>query len=389
MLSYETPRRARGAVEPVADPLSDKESLPNQLAPSSGDSASVRALGFLARLASDFTTVLSLPDLLEHVIRVMYEETEFDSCAISLIDTDNPNVLRIRATSGLQNASRGDAIPRGKGLGWACVESGRPLMVPDILADPRTHNPNPAIRSGMWAPLVAHSRIIGLVSAFRGTPGAFTQTDLDLLTIVGRYLAGAIEVARLYEQLKDLAAVDSLTGLANRRHFLERLDSEIARSRRRGHTLSIALLDLDGFKGINDAYGHIVGDDVLRQVAQALGCGVRESDVVARFGGDEFVLLFPESTHAAVQRVLKDLQIPEISVPYMRGVRAGVKALVERLRLKRDKWKTGLGIGRFPLPIKVEAHNLSAGIAGSIVRSQRAGNTRKQRLIRGEIEGRR
>ena len=258
--------------------------------------------------------MLSLPDLLDHVIRVMYEETEFDSCAISLIDTHDPDVLRIRATSGLRNVSRGDAFPRGKGLGWACIESGGPLIVPDMLADPRSYRPQPTIRSGMWAPLVVHGRIIGLVSAFRGVPNAFTETDLNLLTIVARYLAGAIEVARLHDQLKEIAAIDSLTGLANRRTFLDRLNSEIARSRRAGYTLSVALLDLDGFKAVNDAYGHIVGDDVLRQVAQALGHTARESDLVARFGGDEFVLLFPESSQAGVQRVLRDLLIPAIPV---------------------------------------------------------------------------
>ncbi len=319
----QAPARA-GAVEPVADPLHERETLPRRPTPSTSDSASTKALGFLARLATDFTTVLSLPDLLEHVIRVMHEETEFDSCAISLIDTDDPDVLRIRATSGLRNVFRGEAFPRGKGLGWACIESRRPLVVPDMLADPRTHKPHPAMRGGMWAPLAVHGRTIGLVSAFRGMPESFTQTDLNLLTIVARYLAGGIEVARLYEQLKEIAAIDSLTGLANRRCFLERLNSEIARSRRAGYTVTVALLDLDGFKDVNDAYGHIVGDDVLRQVAEALGRAGRESDLVARFGGDEFVLLFPESTQAGVQRVLNDLRIPEIPVPYERGGRARV-----------------------------------------------------------------
>ncbi len=301
----------------MADPLYEKETSPRRPKPPGSDSPggeSAEALGFLARLATDFTTVLSLPDLLEHVIRVLHEETEFDSCAISLIDTHDPDVLRIRATSGLRNVSRGDAFPRGKGFGWACIESGGPLIVPDMLADPRSYRPHPGIRSGMWAPLVAHGRTIGLVSAFRGVPHSFTQTDLNLLTIVARYLAGAIEVARLYEQLKELAAIDSLTGLANRRCFLGRLDSEIARSRRAGYTLSIALLDLDGFKGVNDAYGHIVGDDVLRQVAEALGRSARQSDLVARFGGDEFILLFPESTRDGVHRALKHLSIPEIPV---------------------------------------------------------------------------
>jgi diguanylate cyclase (GGDEF)-like protein len=298
----------------VADPLSKKKTLPRQLAPSSHDSTPAKALGFLAKLASDFTTVLSLPDLLEHVIRVMSEATEFDSCAVSLIDTNDPDVLRIRATSGLRNVLRGEAFPRGQGLGWACIEGGRPVIVPDMLADPRSCRPQPTNRSGMWAPLVAHGRIIGLVSAFRAMPNAFTETDLNLLTIVARYLAGAIEVARLHDELKEIAAIDSLTGLANRRCFLERLNTEIARSRRAGYTLSVALLDLDGFKAVNDAFGHIVGDDVLREVAQALGRTARESDLVARFGGDEFVLLFPESTQAGVHRVLRDLRLPAIPV---------------------------------------------------------------------------
>lgn len=314
MLSYEAPASAGRVVKPVAERLSHKETLPEHLTPSTGDSAPAKALGFLARLASDFTTVLSLPDLLEHVLRVLYEETEFDSCAISLIDADDPDVMRIRATSGLRNVSRGDAFPRGKGFGWACVDSGKPMMVADMLADPRSYRPQPTIRSGMWAPLSVHGRIIGLVSALRGTPDAFTQTDLNLLTVVARYLAGAIEVARLYDQLKEIAAIDSLTGLANRRSFLERLHSEIARSRPAGAPLSIALIDLDGFKAVNDAYGHIVGDEVLRQVAQALSGAARESDLAARFGGDEFVLLFPRSTQVGVQRVLTKWQIPEIPV---------------------------------------------------------------------------
>ncbi len=299
---------------PVADPSSNEETLTKHRAPASGDSAPAKALGFLARLASDFTAVLSLPDLLEHVIRVLYEETDFDSCGISLIDAHDPDVLRIRATSGLRNVLRGEVFPRGKGLGWACIDSGRPLIVTDILADPRSYRPHPAIRSGMWAPLLVHGRIIGLVSALRGEPNAFTETDLNLLTVVARYLAGAIEVARLYDQLKELAAIDSLTGLANRRCFLERLESEIARSCCAGRPLSVALIDLDGFKSVNDAYGHIVGDDVLRQVAQALRSAARESDLVARFGGDEFVLLFPGSAQPGVQRVLRGCRIPEIPV---------------------------------------------------------------------------
>ena len=99
----------------------------------------------------------------------------------------------------------------------------------------------------------------------------------------------------------------SLTGLPNRRTFFERMASELARSHRLGRPLSVALVDLNGFKAINDTYGHSTGDAALIRAAQLLAQGMRASDVVARFGGDEFVLLFPETTTAGAQRVLRRL----------------------------------------------------------------------------------
>ncbi|TMI92403.1 MAG: GGDEF domain-containing protein, partial [Bacillati bacterium ANGP1] len=119
--------------------------------------------------------------------------------------------------------------------------------------------------------------------------------------------ASAVEAARLHEKVKDLAAKDSLTGLPNRRTFFERMASELARSHRLGRPLSVALVDLNGFKAINDTYGHSTGDAALIRAAQLLAQGMRASDVVARFGGDEFVLLFPETTTAGAQRVLRRL----------------------------------------------------------------------------------
>src|SRR5207302_5145228 len=180
--------------------------------PTTGESG--KALAFLARLARDFTAVLSLSDLLEHMLRGLREETGFDSCAVSLLDTRDPEKLAVRATSGLRGRLRGKVYRRGEGLLWAVMDTVTPLNVPDMHTDPRTHRPDPQLRSAIYAPLMVHRRPIGVLSAYRATPGAFTEADLDLLTVVARYLAGAIEVARRHEQLKGLGASDSLT----RRH---------------------------------------------------------------------------------------------------------------------------------------------------------------------------
>jgi diguanylate cyclase (GGDEF)-like protein len=182
------------------------------------------------------------------------------------------------------------------------IESRQPLIVPDVLADPRwTRREGPQPRSGMWVPLVAGDTAIGLVSAYREAPGGFTDAELDLLKVVARYVAGAIEVARLHEQVKALASTDALTGLANRRTFLERLRAEIERSRRAHHVLSVGLIDLDRFKDVNDTHGHAAGDAVLLAVARRLRASVRAYDLTGRVGGDEFAVLFPETSpeHAA------------------------------------------------------------------------------------------
>ncbi len=273
-----------------------------------------RAVAFLARLATEFTAVLNLPTLLDQVVCVLHEETGFDSCTVALIEGRDQEVLRIRAASGRRKEYFGLVIPKGKGLHWAVVQTGTPLLVPDMAADQRVFKLVGGVRSGIYAPLLVHGRPIGVLSAHRTQPDAFTEGELNLLTVVARYLAGAIEVARLHEQLKELAATDPLTGLSNRRSFYDRLTAELAHSQRDNRGLSIALLDLNGLKAINDVRGHGVGDQVLIQVAETLEHSVRASDLAARFGGDEFVLLFPETTSAQVDRLVNGLRSIEIAL---------------------------------------------------------------------------
>jgi diguanylate cyclase (GGDEF)-like protein/PAS domain S-box-containing protein len=267
-----------------------------------------KALFFLARLATEFTALLSLSELLEHILRVLHEEAGFDSCTLAMVDHANPDVLILRAASGLRRSFRNLVVPRGQGLHGAVLASGQPLLVPDMDADPRVFKRDPQIKSGIYAPLTVRDRHIGVLSAHRGVVRGFTAADLNLLTVVARYLAGAVEVARLHEEIRDLAATDALTGLANRRAFLDRAAAELSRCRRTRRPLSIALLDLDKFKEVNDCYGHVAGDHVLGRVAAALRGVRRASDLAARFGGDEFVLMLPETTQARARQVLGRLR---------------------------------------------------------------------------------
>ena len=283
-----------------------------------------KVLAFLARLATEFTTVLSLPDLLEHVLRVCQEETEFDSCSLALIDEGDPESLTIRAASGIRANYLGLNVPAGKGLHGDVMKTGKSLLIPDMNADPRVFRREPNIRSGIYAPLTLRDRVTGVLSAHRSQPNAFTEADLNLLTVVARYLAGAVEVARLHDKLKELAATDALTGLANRRAFLDRLGVELIRVHRMGGTLVLAILDLNQFKSVNDHHGHSVGDGVLLMVAQTLARSIRASDLAARFGGDEFTLLFPDTATAQAEEILDRIGITDFSFPLEGGLRAGL-----------------------------------------------------------------
>jgi diguanylate cyclase (GGDEF)-like protein len=125
----------------------------------------------------------------------------------------------------------------------------------------------------------------------------FSKDQLRVLGLLSDQAALAIVNTRLHAIVKRQAVTDQLTGLPNRRAFDERLDEEIRRSSRYNHTFALVMIDVDNFKSVNDNYGHLIGDRVLQTVAHKLENSTRDTDFVARYGGDEFTLILPETTH--------------------------------------------------------------------------------------------
>ena len=150
-------------------------------------------------------------------------------------------------------------------------------------------------RSWMGLPLVVHGSVLGLLALKSHTADFFTANHLRLATTFADHVAVAISNAQLHEQTKQLAMTDTLTGALTRRAFFPEAERLLQQSRRYQHPLCVLMIDLDEFKGINDQYGHVVGDAVLRFVGTTVQAVVRASDLVCRFGGDEFVLLMPET----------------------------------------------------------------------------------------------
>lgn len=266
-----------------------------------------KALSFLARLATELTVVLSFTELVDGTLRMLGEEAGFESCSVGVID-EGKDVLTIVGAAGLRAVSKGLSIPHGRSLHWTVVESRQALYVPNMHDDPRVFHRQDDVRSGIYAPLIVRGRVIGVLSAHRSAADAFSKEDLDVLTVVSRYLAGAIEVARLYEELRNLASTDELTRLPNRRSILERFGVELSRALRDALPLSVAIVDLDDLKRVNDSLGHQVGDAVLVHVADVLRRRIRVHDIAGRLAGDEFILLFPNTDRDQAETILRRLE---------------------------------------------------------------------------------
>jgi diguanylate cyclase (GGDEF)-like protein len=264
-------------------------------------------LDALKKLSINLTSSLDLPDVLDAVV----------SEAIRLIEnTRDVNIFLYRnrklafgaALTADGTRNRPWAKPRSNGLTYTVAHEGRLMIVEDMKSHPLFQN-IPAHWSGsiIGIPLKVGNTVVGVMNLSRSTVGGFSSSELRLLSLLSDQAAVAISNASLHQMISHQAYSDTLTGLPNRRALDERLEEEVSQARRNNYSFAVIMMDLDGFKTVNDTYGHAIGDDVLRLVFSQMARGVRTTDFLARYGGDELTLILSQTEMSSVRIVAEKI----------------------------------------------------------------------------------
>jgi diguanylate cyclase (GGDEF)-like protein/PAS domain S-box-containing protein len=271
----------------------------------------------LRQAASVVNSALSLEQVLERILSELNKVVYYDSAAVFFVEDDH---LRIVAMRGFPDPARflNQVYPLDDPLLQEVKESGGPLILFDAQEDQRFKRWGGAdyVRGWLGVPLFVHGDCIGFLTLDNRRPGAYDAEIAKLALVFANQAAVAIENARLFEQVQRLAVTDPLTNLNNRRYFFEVAHREMERARRHQSPLSLIMIDIDRFKEVNDTHGHLIGDMVLSHIADRLHAQLREIDVLCRYGGEEFVVLLPDTSLEAAYQVAERLRQAITEAPF-------------------------------------------------------------------------
>ncbi len=256
----------------------------------------VAELSTLQQVSLRLTASLDLPTVLDTVAEAALRLVNASDIHIFLYDQETGEFTFGAGLWDTGERNRLAALPRKDGITALTARQGRPIVINDAQQHPLFTTPEVrlwGVKAIASFPLKCADRIVGVFNVAFLYPHRFSEDELRVLGLLADQSAIAIENARLYQEAQRLSITDGLTGLYNSRHFYAVLKQEMARVDRYGHTLTLIMMDIDNFKGYNDTYGHLAGDDLLQELARTLRAGIRESDIAFRYGGEEFALLLP------------------------------------------------------------------------------------------------
>jgi diguanylate cyclase (GGDEF)-like protein len=299
-----------------------------------------RQLEAINTIAQQSTAVMDLEDLLARVCSVIQQAFRVPQVSLCLREEGD---LVLRGYEGTLTA----CLPPGGRLPIDCepwsrvLGTGGTVIENDLTAETDATKMFTETASRMSIPLISFGQTLGVLSLHSNEPNAFRNSELQSLESVADICASSIQNAHYVERIRQLSYLDGLTGIFNRRFFELRIMEEIERARRSGAGMAVVMADIDQFKRLNDEFGHLLGDEVLRQVSSLFHQQLRKIDVVCRYGGEEFAILLTQTNadHAMgvaekLRKMVESWQFP--GVPRTVTLSAGVAAFPDHGR-SRDE----------------------------------------------------
>ena len=262
----------------------------------------VERLSLFHEVGKALFSTLDLQKILQTIMEKISDLLQPDTWSLLMLDENTQELyFEIAIGSGAEKL-RDVRLKLGEGVAGWVAQHGEPLLVENTAQDSRftpkvdelTHTET---RSIVCVPIKAHDHVLGVIELVNalGKP-SFGAEDIPILKSLADYAAIALENARYVQRIHELTITDDCTALFNARHLNFVLDTEIYRSNRYGYEFSIVFIDLDHFKQVNDAFGHLVGSKLLWMIGDSIKGHLRMIDYAFRYGGDEFVVLLPQTS---------------------------------------------------------------------------------------------
>jgi diguanylate cyclase (GGDEF)-like protein len=251
-------------------------------------------------VAKALTSSLDLDSILQTIMEKMAEYFRPDTWSLLMVDEQRSELYFAIAVGEAAEALKNVRLKLGEGIAGWVAKQGEQVISDNVNDDPRFAKHVDDItqwqtRSVICIPLRSRLRVLGVIQLVNVDMAQFNEPELFFLQSLCDYAAIAIENARWVEKIQELTITDDCTGLYNARHLYKTLDTEVYRSSRFGYEFSVLFIDLDHFKAVNDTYGHLIGSKLLAEIGYLIKAQLRLIDFAFRYGGDEFVVLLPQT----------------------------------------------------------------------------------------------
>jgi diguanylate cyclase (GGDEF)-like protein len=266
-----------------------------------------RQLSFLNNISKTAISSEDAEQMLADIVAEIQKTFRFDHIGIGILDYVTKEI-EIKAEAGSTAQAKGKRIPLGVGIVGRVARTNERALVQNA-GDGHLLGILPESRAVLCIPITYGDSLLGVLNVESREENAFSSQDVLIMSTLADLLATALHNAFVFQKLQQQSITDGLTGIKTRRFFWEALSSEWKRASRSGRPFSVVLIDLDKFKEVNDTFGHLEGDLVLARVGRLLEQRCRQSNVVARYGGDEFIILMPETGVDQAQALAERLRL--------------------------------------------------------------------------------